>query len=156
MSVEHFVESQRKEYAGFSQALREMEAGRKTSHWIWYIFPQIHGLGRSPIAQKFALGGRHHAIDFLMNQELKSNLIAITAVVARQLKAGIPLGTLMGSNIDALKLVSSITLFESVIQLIKLDGDIEYEEFLKDCQTILSFAELQGYPRCQHTLGLLG
>lgn len=152
MSFEHFRMAQKKGHGGYAQALAEMESGRKTSHWVWYIFPQIEGLGRSPMAQRCALEGRDEAIAYLQDEELGPNLMEITQVVASQLRDGVPLPTLMGSNIDALKLVSSMTLFEAAgKQWLAEQPSEPLALFVTNCQKILSFAELQGYPRCRHT-----
>ncbi len=154
MSFEHFRSAQQQGHGGYTQALSEMERGRKTSHWIWYIFPQIEGLGRSSMAQRYALEDRGEAVAYLQDEELGHNLRVITQVVAIQLRDGAQLRTLMGSGIDALKLVSSMTLFEAAgEQLLSEQPSELLSSFVANCQTILSFAELQGYPRCRHTSG---
>ena len=55
MSLVRFHEAQASRSAGYDTALAEIRRGRKTSHWIWYIFPQLAGLGRSSTAQKYAI-----------------------------------------------------------------------------------------------------
>ena len=53
--LQRFIEAQDSTYAGYATALQEIKQGRKTSHWIWYIFPQIQGLGHSYNARYYAL-----------------------------------------------------------------------------------------------------
>ena len=55
MSLARFQEAQADPHAGYDTALTEIRRGRKTSHWIWYIFPQLAGLGRSAMAEKYAI-----------------------------------------------------------------------------------------------------
>ena len=52
-------------FAGFDSALAEMRAGQKQGHWIWYVFPQLAGLGSSRLAQVYGIDGRAEAIDYL-------------------------------------------------------------------------------------------
>ena len=53
--IERFVEAQESEYSGYAQALKEMQAGEKHGHWIWYIFPQLRGLGHSGNANFYGI-----------------------------------------------------------------------------------------------------
>ena len=92
----------------YAQALRELRAGRKTSHWMWFVFPQLAGLGRSATAQAYAIASLAEARDYLAHPVLGPRLRECTAAVlthtdrtAEQVFGGI----------DALKLRSSMTLF---------------------------------------------
>lgn len=152
MTLDRFKAAQESSEAGFATALAELEAGRKTSHWIWYIFPQLAGLGRSSTAQSFALRNLAAAISFLRDPLLGPRLIRITHVVAAQLARGVRLTELMGGRTDALKLVSSLTLFELAAREIFPAGPGEYDSFVADCETALTAAARQGLPRCQPTL----
>lgn len=89
-------------------ALRELNAGRKQSHWIWYIFPQLKGLGRSATADRYGLSGIREARAYLAHPILAQRMRdAISAMLAHRSKnAAFILG-----EIDALKLKSSLTLF---------------------------------------------
>jgi uncharacterized protein (DUF1810 family) len=58
----------------YSTALAELRSGRKSSHWIWFIFPQIAGLGRSGMAQQFAIGSLDEAKAYLQHPVLGSRL----------------------------------------------------------------------------------
>jgi uncharacterized protein (DUF1810 family) len=99
-------------------AFRELQAGRKTSHWIWYVFPQLAGLGRSSTAVYYGLAGGEEAADYLCDRVLGERLVAAAAAVRTHLADGkaraVRLEELMGSQIDALKLVSCMTLFRHV------------------------------------------
>jgi uncharacterized protein (DUF1810 family) len=75
----------------------------------------------------------------------------VTAVVHAKLTEGVPLETLMGSTIDALKLVSSLTLFRRAAQ--EAGG---LDPFVAHCEAILRRADEQGFPPCAHTLAQLG
>ena len=64
-ALRRFRDAQAKPHAGFAAVLRELQAGRKTGHWIWYIFPQLAGLGQSPTAVYYGLAGAQEAADYL-------------------------------------------------------------------------------------------
>jgi uncharacterized protein (DUF1810 family) len=150
MSLERFKIAQASAGAGYAHALAEMQAGQKTSHWIWYIFPQLAGLGRSSAAREYGVRDLAEAIEYLRDPILRARLFEISAVVDQQLTSRVPLADLMGSSIDALKLVSSLTFFEAAaVQMNAETG--ECGEFRRHCNAILSEAESQGFPRCQYT-----
>ena len=117
-SLDRFREAQDAPHAGFAVALRELEAGRKTSHWIWYVFPQLAGLGRSSTAVYYGLAGAKKppttfAIECSASgcsRRPRSCATHLAATKARRIR----LEELMGSHIDALKLVSCMTLFQHV------------------------------------------
>lgn len=103
--LNRFLEAQKRDY---SQALAEMKNGRKQSHWIWYIFPQIHGLGFSTTSEFYAITSLDEAKAYLQHPVLGSRLIEITkAVLAVKGKTA---NQIMGSP-DDLKLKSCMTLF---------------------------------------------
>src|SRR4029434_3048123 len=108
MSLERFHEAQANRWAGYDTALAEIRAGGKRSHWIWYIFPQIEGLGYSSTARAYALRDLGEACAYLRDAILRGRYEEISAAVNEQLNRGIRLEDLMGSQIDALKLVSSL------------------------------------------------
>jgi len=140
---------------GFTTALSELRAGEKRSHWIWYIFPQLSGLGSSPQAQRFGLDGPGEALAYLQDATLRSRLLATTEVVASQLRS-VALESLMGASIDALKLVSSMTLFEHTARkLYEAEGLGEYQLMARHAAEILSVARTQGYPACEYTLAAI-
>ena len=105
MDLERFVEAQTSAYA---QALREMRAGEKRSHWMWFIFPQVSGLGSSSMAQRYAIRGRDEAAAYLGHAVLGPRLREITAAV--NAIEGRTLDEVFGYP-DDLKFHSSMTLF---------------------------------------------
>lgn len=96
----------------YEMALGEMKAGRKRSHWMWYIFPQIKGLGHSYNANLYGIAGLDEARDFVAHPILNAHLREITTEILNH--KGVDARTLMGSGIDAKKLQSSMTLFDIV------------------------------------------
>ena len=109
MTIDRFVKAQKYEY---STALKEIKKGQKTSHWIWYIFPQIKGLGQSSISKKYGLEGIEEAREYLSNPVLRNHLYEISNELLKHKDKDI--NTIMGSNIDAVKLKSCMTLFNEV------------------------------------------
>lgn len=95
--------------AGYETALDELRRGSKQSHWMWYIFPQIAGLGSSPMAQRYAIGSLAEAQAFLAHPVLGPRLRACVATL-QALPAGASAARVFGS-VDAMKLRSSLTLF---------------------------------------------
>ena len=145
--------------AGFEVALRELQAGRKRSHWIWYVFPQLAGLGQSAMAQAFGIRDRDEAESYLRDDVLRARLARAVATVAEQLEdpRSLRLDDLMGGHIDALKLVSSLTLFEAVaIDLHAREPEEALAALAADASRGLAVADSQGYPRCAFTLRQLG
>lgn len=92
-------------------ALAELRAGRKQSHWMWFIFPQLAGLGSSPMAVRYAIGSadeaRAYLAEALLGARLREGVAAMLAHKDRSAEA------ILG-GIDALKFRSSLTLFEAV------------------------------------------
>ena len=140
-----------------ANALGELRAGRKTSHWIWYVFPQLRGLGRSSMAARYALADGDEAAAYLRDPVLAQRLVvaagAVRGHVAPARGAGAPLDVVMGSDIDALKLVSSMTLFARVAARMIAAGDARSElaDLVAHAEAILNAAAAQGYDRCAHT-----
>ena len=92
----------------YEQALRELRAGRKQGHWIWFVLPQIAGLGRSSTSQHYALSGPAEARDYLADPVLGPRLIECARALLDL--PGDDAVVVLGS-IDAVKLRSSMTLF---------------------------------------------
>lgn len=92
----------------FDEVCRELEAGRKRSHWMWFVFPQIQGLGRSDMAQRYAISCLDEARAYVRHPVLGQRLKHACALVARA-----PAGSAaeIFGPVDALKLRSSLTLF---------------------------------------------
>ncbi len=107
MDLERFVTAQ--DAGGtYDQALVELRRGRKTSHWMWFVFPQIAGLGRSAMAQAYAIASVAEAQAYLAHPILGPRLIECAkAVVGHQRRSA---EEIFG-GIDAVKWRSSMTLF---------------------------------------------
>ena len=104
--LDKFVRAQQRDYA---TALSEIRSGRKRSHWMWYIFPQIQGLGMSSTAQFYGIKDLEQAKDFLAHPYLGRNLIEISSALLA-LDENNP--TAVMGYPDDLKLRSCMTLFE--------------------------------------------
>jgi len=97
--------------SSYGEALAELRAGRKRSHWIWYVFPQIAGLGRSATSNRFGLSGLQEAAAYLAHPVLGGRLReAVRAMLAHPSMSA----TDILGELDAIKLRSSLTLFQLV------------------------------------------
>ena len=155
MSLERFVEAQDRD-ATYESALAEIRAGRKHSHWIWFVFPQLAGLGLSPTSQFYAIEDRDEAERYLRHAVLGARLLTITSAVAEQLRRGRRLDALMGSQVDAVKLVSSMTLFAAVARRLQEASDPSQKDIAAAAEDVLLLANAQGYAPCGHTRRQLG
>lgn len=108
-NLQRFLDGQR---FGYESALKEMNAGEKRNHWIWYIFPQIKGLGHSPNAQYYGIAGLEEAKAYLEHPVLGARLREITQEVLNHASKGIQ--SIMVTPIDVIKFKSSMTLFDVV------------------------------------------
>ena len=106
--LQRFVEAQD---SVFDTALEELRAGHKQSHWMWFIFPQIAGLGRSPTAQYYAIRSMHEARAYLAHPLLGDRLRSAVDTVVSAAERQTPVQIL--GDVDAMKLRSSLTLFEA-------------------------------------------
>jgi uncharacterized protein (DUF1810 family) len=106
--LSRFVEAQETIY---SRVVAELVAGRKQSHWMWFVFPQITGLGSSAMAQRYAIGSRAEAEAYLAHPVLGPRLIECTRLVLNV--TGKTIHVILGSP-DDLKFRSSMTLFDAV------------------------------------------
>lgn len=105
--LERFVRAQ-DERGTYDRALAELRAGRKTSHWMWFIFPQVAGLGHSPTAQAYAVADLAEARAYLAHDVLGPRLHqCCDALLGLE---GVSAEQVLGST-DAMKLRSSMTLF---------------------------------------------
>jgi uncharacterized protein (DUF1810 family) len=96
----------------FEQALAELRAGRKQSHWMWFVFPQLAGLGRSSTAQFYAIHSATEAHAFLVHEPLGARLHQVTEALLPW--AGKRTAEQIFGSTDAMKLRSSLTLFDAV------------------------------------------
>ena len=151
MSLERFHEAQAGRGAGYDTALAEIRAGGKRSHWIWYVFPQIEGLGGSSTALAYAMKDLGEACAYLRDPILRARYEKIVAAVSEQLVRGIRLEDLMGGRTDALKLVSSLTLFRAAAEQLKQE-DPTFALVAQRLAALLGQTTQQGYPACDFTL----
>ena len=105
--IERFVRAQ--DGGAYGQALAEIRAGRKRSHWIWFVFPQVRGLGHSPMAERYGIASRAELDAYVNHPLLRTRLLEISHALLA-LPGSDPVAVLEG--IDALKVRSSMTLFE--------------------------------------------
>jgi uncharacterized protein (DUF1810 family) len=108
--LERFVKAQGPVY---EQALVELLDGRKQSHWMWFVFPQLAGLGRSPTARFYGIASAEEARTYLLHPVLGARLLECTRAVCRHQDSSVE--AIFGS-VDALKFRSSMTLFEAVAE----------------------------------------
>ena len=120
-SLDRILEAQERMY---EIALKEIKNGEKKSHWMWYIFPQLRGLGRSQMAYVYGINGLKEAKAYLAHPVLSARLIEISEALLDHKDEDIK--DILG-DIDAMKLRSSMTLFA----LISKDGSIFHQ--LLDC-----------------------
>ncbi len=106
--LQRFVAAQEPVY---EQVCAELRAGRKESHWMWFVFPQIEGLGRSPTARRYAIASRAEAEAYLRHPLLGARLRECARLVNRV--EGRSIHAIFGSP-DDLKFHSSMTLFARV------------------------------------------
>lgn len=111
-NLQRFLVAQDK-YDQFNTAVKELLEGRKRSHWIWYIFPQVKGLGFSYNSNYYGIGSIEEARAYLEHPELGNRLRRVTEILIQWAHKGKNMQDLLG-GIDALKTKSSLTLFELV------------------------------------------
>ena len=107
-SLERFVEIQE---LMFGRALSEIKNGRKTTHWIWFIFPQLKGLGTSLKAQYFGIDNFEEAKAYIQHPVLAKNLRSLAATLLAL--EGYSANDIF-SEVDSMKVRSSMTLFDAV------------------------------------------
>ncbi len=108
ISVERFINAQKEDY---DMAFREIINGKKRNHYMWYIFPQVKGLGRSSTAKYYGIDGLDEAMEYMENEYLANNLINISNEL---LKLETNDSVEIFGHTDSKKLRSSMTLFELV------------------------------------------
>jgi uncharacterized protein (DUF1810 family) len=132
--LQRFLDAQAPVYPA---VLGELQAGRKQSHWMWFIFPQLAGLGHSEMAQRFAISSRDEAVAYLAHSVLGFRLRECTALI--NAVEGRIILEILGSP-DDLKFHSSMTLFNAVSS---------------DAEFAAAIAKFYGGKRDQRTLKLL-
>jgi uncharacterized protein (DUF1810 family) len=157
--LERFKKAQDRPHSGFAAALAEIQSGRKQGHWIWYVFPQLSGLGVSTASQTYGISDVAEAVEYLHDPVLRSRLLTMTTVVAERANSGqsVSLEMLMGSSIDVRKLVSSLTLFGNLARkLHATEGLDAHETLARTAEEVLAVAASEGYPPCSYTIARLG
>lgn len=103
--LERFVRAQARDYA---QALAELTAGRKRTHWIWYVLPQLRDLGRSPMARDYGIADVHEAVAYFQHPVLGPRLVeCVQALLQHPDRSAAE----MLGDVDAMKFRSCLTLF---------------------------------------------
>lgn len=154
MSLQRFHEAQTTNNS-FETARKEIQDGRKRSHWIWYIFPQLRSSWTiSDTAKKYAIADFEEALAFFNDTTLFERYQIMVGLVLQQLNTpGVCVVVLMGGDVDALKLASSLTLFEAVsARLSQSATDDKFVVFKGLCDAIFKVIEPQGFGRCKNTL----
>ncbi len=115
--INRFIEAQEKDY---STALKEIKNGKKVSHWIWYIFPQLGELGYSKYSKYYGINSLEEAKEYYSNDYLRNHLIEISKALLENDNSAL---NICGS-IDSLKVKSCMTLFEVVDPNEKIFKDV--------------------------------
>lgn len=120
-------------HTSYAQALREIEAGRKRSHWIWYVWPSLRPLRPGTSKPHFLLPDFSTAQKLLMTEPLSNRLEEISQAALVQLQNGIPLETLMGGATDATKFKESLTVFAMAAAVAQHETALEQLELFCLC-----------------------
>lgn len=111
VGVKRFLEAQNGTYGSYKQALDEIKAGQKRGHWIWYIFPQMRGLGLSEMSEFYGIADWEEAEDYLLHPTLNDRIHEISnALLEHQDRTA---EDIFG-GLDAMKVRSSMTLFDEL------------------------------------------
>lgn len=147
IDLDRFVDAQR---GNFERILGEINAGRKQSHWMWYVLPQVAGLGLSPTSKRYAITSVAEAEALLTHPILGDRYRQIVDAVWHQVvDNGATIHHVFGSP-DDIKLVSSLTLFASVGHRIDPPEPV-ITAFVTQADDILRVAYAQDFDRCKTT-----
>ena len=137
-TIQRFLEAQNKRFVGYQQALTEIKNGYKSGHWIWYIFPQMKGLGYSSMSRYYGISDLKEAKEYMKNETLAGRLREITNALLEHTdkRAEEILG-----YVDDMKVKSSMTLFDAICP-----GDV-FGKVLE---------QFYGGERCERTLRMIG
>ncbi len=144
--------------ATYETALSELKSGQKTSHWIWYVFPQGPIGGSSSNALKYQIQNLEEAKAYVADSLLFGRLVEVTTILRGQLQSRVlegiqghkALQQIMGSEIDAIKTVSCLTLFTG---LVVKDSSEAVMEFRVAAEEILEMIK-PDMVSCQRTITL--
>ena len=154
MLLQRFIDAQEGD-GTYDNALAEIRAGRKQSHWIWYILPNLRGLGYSETARFYAIDGQAEAVAYYLHPLLGARLTEVAEAIVTALSAGQTLEGVFG-DIDAKKTISCMTLFDAIGTDTAVQDCADHLRFQTAAQRILTAGDAQGLPRCAKTLTLLG
>lgn len=144
--LDRFIEAQNSNYYGeltqYETAKKELEEGLKQSHWMWYIFPQIKGLGHSDMAAKYAIQNIGEATEYYNNSVLGTRLEELVKIT-NQIE-GKSAEEIFG-HIDAMKFLSCLTLFNQVApeNQLFIDAINKYYDGHRDEKTLKILREQQ-------------
>lgn len=111
MNLDRFISAQENTY---HNAFQELQSGKKITHWMWFMFPQIKGLGKSDMAKKFELTDREEAKLYLEHKILSTRLLELTQILVKE-GSGKTAEDIFGFP-DVLKFQSCMTLFYSIVE----------------------------------------
>jgi uncharacterized protein (DUF1810 family) len=131
-----FVEAQAPVY---HEVVQELRKGQKQSHWMWFVFPQIAGLGSSAMARRYAISGLDEARDYLDHPVLGPRLTECTQLALASASVG---ATELFGRPDDLKFRSSMTLFNAADKTNELFASA-LQQFFKDVPDDLTLARIQ-------------
>lgn len=109
--LERFIKAQ-DTHGIYEEAIKELEEGEKQSHWMWFVFPQMRGLGRYEMAQKYGISSAYEVYAYLNHPELRDRLYKAVNVLNDN-NYGCKIDKILG-DVDAMKLKSSLTLFDAI------------------------------------------
>jgi uncharacterized protein (DUF1810 family) len=112
--LERFKLKQAEDGHGYLNAKEELENGQKTGHWIWYIFPQLKGLGKSHFSEYYGLESIDEAVAYLKDETLSERLVSLVEILLdeKQTKTALEI---FGYT-DAMKFRSCLTLFQAAVE----------------------------------------
>ena len=142
-NLQRFINAQE---STFEIARTELAAGQKRSHWMWFIFPQIRGLGSSPMAERFAISSLSEAAAYLEHPLLGRRLQDCTSLV--NAIPDRPIHDIFGYP-DHLKFHSSVTLFSRVVQDFRFHAPVFHEALAKYFSSELDPATLQQFDKTE-------
>lgn len=152
-ALARFHTAQSNPLAGYTTALAEVRSGRKVSHWIWYIFPQLRGLGSSSMAERYGIADAAEAEAYLRDPALGPRLAEITRALEMHVcdpRAPQRLVAVLG-HIDALKVVSSMTLFREIARRLETGQEPWMRAFRESTERVLEAAAREGFQPCSFT-----
>lgn len=124
----------------------ELFEGRKKGHWMWFVFPQIEGLGHSEMSLRFSIENLGTASRYMAHTELGKRYTEAVSFVQSNIDRGLTIEQIMGDELDAKKLQSSLTLMEQVMRQLGADRRNEITRLLDEA--------FQG-KRCRQTIEIL-